>query len=110
MGNGSLGMITTTDLTEQHSTSAVYLAGDIYKQTTLEGLKTLSARVRLLQQHLAAADASAYSTGHIITAITDAITTRLITLTEAELGPAPVDYVWVVAGSQARNEQTAKSD
>jgi CBS domain-containing protein len=109
-GSNILGMVTATDLTEQHSTSAVYLAGDIYKQTSLDGLKSISTRVRLLQQHLAAADATAYSTGHIITAITDAITTRLIHLAEAQLGPAPVDYVWVAAGSQARNEQTAKSD
>jgi CBS domain-containing protein len=109
-GDHILGMVTTTDLTEQHSTSAVYLAGDIYKQTTLNGLKNISTRVKQLQQHLAAADASAYSTGHIITAITDAFTTRLIHLAEAQLGPAPIDYVWVAAGSQARNEQTAKSD
>ncbi|MDD2920063.1 putative nucleotidyltransferase substrate binding domain-containing protein [Rhodoferax sp.] len=109
-GGNILGMITATDLTEQHSTSAVYLAGDIYKQTTLDGLKSISGRVGQLQQHLAAADASAYSTGHIVTAITDAITTRLIHLAEAQMGPAPVDYVWVAAGSQARNEQTAKSD
>ncbi len=109
-GNQVLGMITTTDLTEQHSTSAVYLAGDIYKQSSLEGLQLISGRVKQLQQHLAAADASAYSTGHIITAITDAITTRLIQLAEAQMGPAPVDYVWVAAGSQARHEQTAKSD
>ncbi|MBE2261539.1 MAG: cyclic nucleotide-binding protein, partial [Burkholderiaceae bacterium] len=57
-----------------------------------------------------AADASAYSTGHIITAITDALTIRLIHLAETQLGPAPIDYVWVAAGSQARSEQTAKSD
>ncbi len=104
------GMITATDLTEQHSTSAVYLAGDIYKQASVDGLQRASAKVRVLQQSLAAADASAYNTGHIITAITDAITTRLLQLGEAQLGPAPVDYVWVAAGSQARNEQTAKSD
>ncbi|GAB4216611.1 MAG: DUF294 nucleotidyltransferase-like domain-containing protein [Rhodoferax sp.] len=109
-GDSLLGMITTTDLTEQHSTSAVYLAGDIYKQTSVEGLQTISSRVKTLQQHLAAADASAYSTGHIVTAITDALTTRLILLAEQSLGPAPIDYVWVAAGSQARNEQTAKSD
>jgi len=109
-GGNILGMITATDLTEQHSTSAVYLAGDIYKQTSLDGLKSISSRIKQLQQHLAAADASAYNTGHIVTAITDAITTRLIQLAEAQMGPAPVDYVWVAAGSQARNEQTAKSD
>lgn len=104
------GMVTATDLTEQHSTSAVYLAGDIYRQTTIEGLARISGRVARLQRHLAAAHASAYSAGHIITTITDALTTRLIHLAEARLGPAPVDYVWVAAGSQARSEQTARSD
>jgi CBS domain-containing protein len=109
-GQRIAGMITATDLTEQHSTSAVYLAGDIYKQSTVEGLQTVASKVKRLQQSLAAAEASAYNTGHIVTAIADAITSRLLQLGEAQLGPAPVDYVWVAAGSQARNEQTAKSD
>jgi CBS domain-containing protein len=104
------GMITATDLTEQHSTSAVYLAGDIDKQTTVDGLVRISGKVKQLQQNLADADASAYSTGHIVTAITDALTIRLIHLAEVAYGPAPIDYVWVAAGSQARNEQTVKSD
>ena len=105
-----VGMITATDLTEQHSTSAVYMAGDIYKQTTIEGLQQVAVKVKRLQQILAAADASAYNTGHIITTITDALTARLLQLGEAQLGPAPIDYVWVAAGSQARSEQTAKTD
>ena len=109
-GQRIVGMITATDLTEQHSTSAVYLAGDIYKQGTVEGLQQASTKIKRLQQSLAAAEASAYSTGHIITAITDAITSRLLQLGEARFGPAPVDYVWVAAGSQARSEQTARSD
>ncbi|MDO8904693.1 putative nucleotidyltransferase substrate binding domain-containing protein [Hydrogenophaga sp.] len=105
-----VGMITATDLTEQHSTSAVYLAGDIYKQSSVSGLQQASTKIKALQHSLASADASAYSTGHIITTITDAITSRLLQLGEAQLGPAPVDYVWVAAGSQARSEQTAKTD
>jgi CBS domain-containing protein len=109
-GTEVVGMITATDVTEQHSTSAVFLAGDIHKQTTLEGLVACAAKVRTLQKHLAAAGASAYSTGHIVTAITDALTTRLLTLGELKFGPAPVDFAWVAAGSQARHEQTAKSD
>ena len=109
-GTAVAGMITATDVTEQHSTSAVFLAGDIHKQTTLEGLVACAAKVKTLQKHLAAAGASAYSTGHIVTAITDALTTRLLHLGEAKYGPPPVDYAWVAAGSQARSEQTAKSD
>lgn len=109
-GERIAGVITATQLVQEHSTSPVYLAGDIYRQSSLEGLVRLSARVGTMQQQLAAAGASAQSAGRIITSITDAFTTRLIHLAEARLGPAPVDYVWVAAGSQARSEQTAKSD
>lgn len=105
-----VGMITSSDLNEQQSNSAVYLAGTIYQQNTLEGLQESSARIKLLQQTLAAAQASAYSTGHIVSAITDALTTRLLQLGEQKLGPPPVPYAWMAAGSQGRNEQTAKSD
>jgi CBS domain-containing protein len=105
-----VGMVTATDLAEQQSTSAVVLAGEIHKQTTAAGLAQTTTRLKALQRHLADADASAYSTGHIVTAITDAVTVRLIQLAEERLGPAPVDYVWVAAGSQARSEQTALSD
>lgn len=109
-GQQVAGMVTATDLNRQHGTSAVYLAGDIYQQTSVNGLVEAASRVRMLQQNLAAAGASAYSTGHIVTAVTDAITRRLVQLAEQQFGPAPVNYVWVAAGSQARSEQTAKSD
>lgn len=109
-GQQVVGMITATDVTEQHSTSAVYLASEIHKQPSVEGLQHSTAKIKRLQQSLAAAESSAYSSGHIITAITDAVTSRLIQLAELQFGPAPVDYVWVAAGSQARNEQTAKTD
>ena len=109
-GQHIAGMITATDLTEQHSTSAVYLAGDIYKQSSVDGLQSVAGKIGRLQLSLAAAQASADNTGRIITTITDAITTRLLQLGEAKLGPPPVDYVWVAAGSQARSEQTARSD
>lgn len=109
-GTHIAGMVTATDLTQQNSTSPVFLAGEIHHQTNLEGLVIASGRIRELQMALARAQTSAYNLGHVISTITDALTERLIHLTEAELGPPPVDYVWVAAGSQGRMEQTAKSD
>lgn len=104
------GMVTASDLYKQNNLSAVYMSRDIHEQKSLPGLVKISQRLKLLQQHLATSHASAYTTGHIITTLTDAFTVRLIQLAHAELGPAPVPYLWVAAGSQARNEQTAKSD
>jgi CBS domain-containing protein len=109
-GQRLVGMLTASDLMRQQSTSPLYLARDIHRQNTLEGLVGIGRQIKGLQNQLSAANTSAYSTGHIITAITDALTCRLIALTEAELGPPPVPCVWVAAGSQGRCEQTAKSD
>ena len=109
-GTRVAGMVTAHDINQRHGTSATFIAGEIYRQDGIEGLQRAGARIRKLQSQLAAADASAYATGHIVTAVTDALTTRLLQLAEAKLGPPPVAYAWVAAGSQARNEQTAKSD
>ena len=105
-----VGMVTATDLAEQQNTSAVVLAGEIHKQSSVDALAHTATRLKTLQRHLAEAGTSAYGTGHIVTAMTDAITVRLIELAHARMGAAPVEYVWVAAGSQARSEQTAKSD
>lgn len=105
-----VGVLTGTDLTVYHASSAAFLAQEIADQEDLPGLQRACARVRSLQASLAAADASAQATGRLITAVTDALTARLIELAVRELGPAPVPYAWAAAGSQARAEQTARSD
>ena len=109
-GDRVVGMVTSTDVAERHSTSAVVLAIEIYRQQNIEGLQSVVANVRDLQCNLAAADATAQASGRVITAITDAVTIRLLQMAEAQLGPPPVPYAWVAAGSQARREQTARSD
>ncbi|MDO5691950.1 MAG: putative nucleotidyltransferase substrate binding domain-containing protein [Pseudomonadota bacterium] len=109
-GTRVVGMVTATDLSRHQSPSAVYLTSDIHKQADLAGLVACSARVGSLQSNLAKAETNAYSTGHIITSVTDAFTVRLIQLAERQLGPAPVPYAWVAAGSQARMEQAARTD
>lgn len=109
-GQVVVGMVTATDLTEQQSLSPVYLVGAIHRESTVEGLAAMTARLPALQRQLADAQASAYATSHIVSAVTDAVTTRLLQLAEARLGPPPVPYAWVAAGSQARFEQTARSD
>ena len=109
-GGTVAGMITATDLAEWQNNSAVVLGRDIHAQPDLPGLKAASARVHQLQRNLVAAGTSAFAMGQIITTMTDALTTRLLQLAETRLGPPPVPYAWVAAGSQARGEQTAKSD
>ncbi len=109
-GESVAGMFTATDLAKHHTTSAVYMVSDIYKQNDIESLRGICSKVPDLLVNLVAADVTADSAGHVITSVIDAITSRLLKLAEQKLGSAPVAYAWLAAGSQARSELTAKSD
>jgi len=105
-----VGVISTSDLTRFQSANSVYLVGDIHKAADLETLVQISAKVPELQVHLVATGATADQIGQAVSAVTDAITVRLLELAEAELGPPPVPYAWLAGGSQARREQSSHSD
>lgn len=104
------GCITTTNLVKTQTTSSVFLVGDIYKQSSPEGLSKVLSHVPELVLYLAESGATAHNIGHVVSALTDATTSRLIQLAEDRLGPPPLPYAWLAAGSQARHEQTAHSD
>ncbi len=105
-----LGIVTPRDVGERQSPSTVQLARGIRKAPDIAALAQLSAQVPAIQQALVHGGAGAQGVGHIITTVTDAVTNRLIALAQQTLGPAPVPWVWVAAGSQARREQTARTD
>lgn len=109
-GEQAVGMITATDLLARRSSSAVYLVSDVYQRNNSTELASISARILPLLHSLVAANASAQSCGHIISAIGEAITCRLLQLAEQKFGAPPVPYAWLAAGSLARGEQTALSD
>ncbi len=106
----ALGLLHATRLENQHERSALKLAALLQRGEQIEALAAICAEVPRLHRQLVAASASAFASGQLITSITDALTTRLLQLAEQQLGPAPVDYAWVVAGSQGRCEQTSRSD
>jgi len=111
MRSGKLaGVITNTNLVQTQKTSAVYLVGDIFKRDTPEGMRDALEMVPELILQLVETGASAHNIGHVISSLSDAATVRLMALAEQRLGPSPVPFVWLAAGSQARHEQTARSD
>ncbi|WP_089727143.1 DUF294 nucleotidyltransferase-like domain-containing protein [Candidatus Thiosymbion oneisti] len=105
-----VGVVSTSDLVRFQSANAVYLVGDIYKAQDLATLVQISTKVPELQVNLVTGGASADQVGQAVSAVTDAFTTRLLELAEAELGPPPVPYTWLAGGSQARREQSSHSD
>ncbi|MCB1802634.1 MAG: CBS domain-containing protein, partial [Gammaproteobacteria bacterium] len=105
-----IGMITATDLANHQSANSAYLAADVRKAKTVHDLVEVSKRLPNLHLRLANASVTARHIGEAVSCLTDAITGRLLSMAEDELGPPPVPYAWMAGGSQARHEQSSHSD
>ncbi|ALJ35906.1 cyclic nucleotide-binding/CBS domain-containing protein [Azospirillum brasilense] len=104
------GCLTATSVIESHTASPVFLARNVHNAESPQRVQEAMQRLPGLVHQLTESGATAHSIGHIVSALTDAVTVRLLRLAEESLGPPPVPYAWLAAGSQARQEQTALSD
>ena len=104
------GIVTTSDLILAKQDDPVYLVQHISRQHDVEGIKGLVAGMPNLMVQWVNAGMRAEQVSQILTAISDAVTVRLIQIAEQRLGPAPVPWCWVGFGSQARAEQLLGAD
>lgn len=109
-GDELVGVVTTSDLIISRQDDPVYLVQHISRQAEVAGIKALLAGVPNLLVQWVQAGVRALQISRILTAISDAVTIRLIQLAEQGLGPAPVPWCWVGFGSQARGEQLLGAD
>ncbi len=109
-GDTLIGCVTTTNLVNAQTVSTVHLAGEMFSRRSVEGLRDVVRQIPGLVFHLVQAGATARGIGLATSTLADAAARRLLQLGEEKLGPPPVPYVWLAAGSQARQEQSAVSD
>jgi len=105
-----VGMVTTRDLMTLQTQHPLYLAAQIQKAGSTERLVTICRQVPRLFELLLASGMRAEQVPKVLTTINDAVTRRLIGLAQRQLGPAPAPFAWLVFGSQAREEQSIKTD
>tara|TARA_R110002110_G_scaffold406421_1_gene626471 strand:- start:304169 stop:306109 length:1941 start_codon:yes stop_codon:yes gene_type:complete len=104
------GIVTASDLILAKQDDPVYLVQHISRQRDVAGMQELTAGMANLMVQWVAAGMRAQQVSQILTAISDAVTVRLIQLAEERLGPAPVPWAWMGFGSQARSEQLLGAD
>lgn len=109
-GDRPLGLVTAGDILRAQSEHPLRLVRDIYKKKSVDELVVLSQRLPSLFVRLVNLGRDVEQIGRMVTHVTDAFTVRLLQLAEAEYGQPPMSYAWVVFGSEAREEQTAKTD
>jgi CBS domain-containing protein len=109
-GGRLVGMITQTDLTRFQAVSSAQLVRDAATAVTLADLAAVTARIPKLLVQLVGGNNAHEVVTRLITDLADTVTRRLLAMAEAELGSAPVPYLWLACGSQGRQEQTGVSD
>lgn len=109
-GGRPLGLVTAGDLLRSQSEHPLRLVRDIHKKENIDQLIHLSRRLPSLFERMVNLGRDVEQIGRLVTHITDAFTVKLIQLAQDDLGAAPMRFAWVVFGSQAREEQTARTD
>lgn len=104
------GVVTATDLIRQQSHNSIYLINEIHRAGDIDELVSLAKQIPNTLFSLVENSLAAYDIGNLISSVGEAIMQRMIKFAQDELGTAPVKFAWIVAGSMARNEQTAVSD
>ncbi len=104
------GIITASDLMLARKDDPVFLVQHISRQTTTQELKKVVAAMPDLLVQWVNAGIRSHQLSHVLTALSDAVTVRLIELAIEEMGPAPVPFSWLGFGSQGRKEQLLGAD
>ncbi|OBU17275.1 hypothetical protein AYY19_12790 [Photobacterium aquimaris] len=105
-----IGVITPSDLVQNHRIQAIFLIDKINKIERLEQLAAFTIERQAIFEALVEARVAINVIGQVMAMIMDAYNRRLVMMAEAYLGAAPCDYCWIVAGSHARNEVHMLSD
>ena len=106
----TIGILAGTEILQAQRHAVGLLLGEIEQARSPEELKDCGIKLPHLVKSLVDAGTRVEHITRIMSSVSDAITVRLIKLAEAELGPPPVPYTFVVFGSVARGEQTLATD
>ncbi len=106
----TMAVITASNIVQFQSNNPVFLINDIHSSNRIETLIDFTQKIPSVLVGLVRSNMTAYDIGHLISSVGKAATQRLLVMAEEKLGPPPVPYCWVAAGSLARAEQTAHSD
>lgn len=113
-GERLAGVVSSSDLLVPHTTHPVTLAREIGRAASAAALAALGQRVTALVRVLVEEGGSATDIGEMVAELNDRVVARVLTLAvaaqEAAAGPAPVGWAWLAFGSEARREQTLRTD
>ncbi|MEA1968383.1 MAG: DUF294 nucleotidyltransferase-like domain-containing protein [Thermodesulfobacteriota bacterium] len=116
MERGQLvGILTAVDLIKSRDMGGLILLQDIESRKTMKGLVRLSGETDGVLNALLTEGAKVPVILEVMSELNERLTRAVIRVAEKEmeeqgLGAPPVDYCWINMGSDARHEQTIRTD
>jgi CBS domain-containing protein len=109
------GVVSSHDLLMLQTTHPVILARAITTASSLEALAALAGQVTVLVAGLVDEGGAPYEIGQIVAELNDRLVLRVLGLAGEALEaagetPPPIGYCWIALGSEARREQTLRTD
>jgi CBS domain-containing protein len=110
-----IGVVSGHDFLLLQRTHPVALARELARAPSVAELARLAPRITALVRRLVDEGGTAYDIGQIVAELNDRLVVRALGLTAGALEEAgedapPVPYSWIVLGSEARREQTLRTD
>jgi CBS domain-containing protein len=105
-----IGVLTAHDLMVLQGKSPLNVVRFIEAQTNVQDLAKANQRISGLLPLLLREGAKASHVTRVVAEVNDRLIVKILQFAEANLGPPPVLYCWVVLGSEGRREQTFKTD
>ena len=105
-----IGMLSTKDILAYQGQSPLFLLREIQIAPDMDKIVEKHNQLAGLVRSLIHNGATARNITRFITSVSDTILNKLISMTLDELGPPPVPFVFMIMGSEGRQEQTLKTD
>ena len=103
-------VLSSHDLMLLQGKSPLTVSRHLEQQKNVEGLADAQKRITDLLPLLLREGAKASYITRVVAEINDRLVSKVLEFAQAQLGPPPVPYCWVVLGSEGRREQTFKTD
>jgi CBS domain-containing protein len=110
-GNDAIvGMLSYKDILTYQGQSPLFLLREIQLAPGMDTIIQKHHQLAGLVRNLIHNGATARNVTRFITTVSDTILNKLMSMTLHEMGPPPVPFVFMIMGSEGRQEQTLKTD
>jgi len=105
-----IGMLSNKDILTYQGQSPLFLLREIQIAASLDAIVEKHDQLPGLVRSLIHNGATAQNVTRFITSVADTILNKIMSMTMDEMGPPPVPFVFMIMGSEGRQEQTLKTD